>query len=499
MNASISSCPREGVDRSGLIGTVVCMGALTLILTISTLCSRYVNLVGSDQFGLPRYGGSLCVAVGYAVLAAVSYFKLGIVAYRRVSVAMVAAAAGFALLFTLGRNNLAAFMAGLCLYAAVYVWMNFLLACCLVRLPSLRAAAAAVIGGPIVHQFALFACGRIQDPALLPWLGAALCVLVVAGLAVFGAPLFRSLASRDAVALLELTNPLSALKPPGRLYICVFLISATYYFANAFGVPTLGLRRTLVVVLLLVFLYLLLVRGENQEDRLFSILVLCIMAGMLMEPLLLERDVFIAHTCIFVGFKCFTILVWLLVYGLGVRNITVMVPFFGVVSCLDALGRCVGTQLGRDTVGMVGSGPLATQAVILCLALFFFAFVWLGFRTFSFTEAIRGIESIEPVSGPSLDEGQVETSELLEARQTHLRERCEYLARKASLTPRETQILELLARGRNAQFIMDELTITRNTAKAHIRHVYTKLGVHSQQELLTLVEGEGSADGDGES
>ena len=39
-----------------------------------------------------------------------------------------------------------------------------------------------------------------------------------------------------------------------------------------------------------------------------------------------------------------------------------------------------------------------------------------------------------------------------------------------------------------AQYIMDTLHVTRNTAKAHIAHVYTKLGVHSHQELLSLVE-----------
>ena len=48
----------------------------------------------------------------------------------------------------------------------------------------------------------------------------------------------------------------------------------------------------------------------------------------------------------------------------------------------------------------------------------------------------------------------------------------------------------MLARGRNAGFIMSELHIKRNTVKAHTAHVYAKIGVHSQQELLTLVQGD---------
>ncbi|MCR5582478.1 MAG: LuxR family transcriptional regulator, partial [Eggerthellaceae bacterium] len=31
-------------------------------------------------------------------------------------------------------------------------------------------------------------------------------------------------------------------------------------------------------------------------------------------------------------------------------------------------------------------------------------------------------------------------------------------------------------------------TISRNTAKSHIKHVYSKLGVHSHQELIDLAE-----------
>ncbi len=46
----------------------------------------------------------------------------------------------------------------------------------------------------------------------------------------------------------------------------------------------------------------------------------------------------------------------------------------------------------------------------------------------------------------------------------------------------------LLARGRNAAYIEEELTLAHNTVKSYIKHVYAKLGVHSQQELIDLVE-----------
>ena len=46
----------------------------------------------------------------------------------------------------------------------------------------------------------------------------------------------------------------------------------------------------------------------------------------------------------------------------------------------------------------------------------------------------------------------------------------------------------LLARGRNSPYIQKELVITNNTVKAHVKHIYQKLGVNSHQQLIDLVD-----------
>lgn len=56
------------------------------------------------------------------------------------------------------------------------------------------------------------------------------------------------------------------------------------------------------------------------------------------------------------------------------------------------------------------------------------------------------------------------------------------------LSPRETDVCGLLGRGRNRQFVADELGISLETAKTHATNVYRKLGIHSQQELLDVIE-----------
>jgi DNA-binding NarL/FixJ family response regulator len=53
-----------------------------------------------------------------------------------------------------------------------------------------------------------------------------------------------------------------------------------------------------------------------------------------------------------------------------------------------------------------------------------------------------------------------------------------------SLTNKEKQILELLARGFLYKEIADQLHLTRNTIKQHIHHIYEKLHVQNRTEAL---------------
>ncbi|MDD5805844.1 MAG: helix-turn-helix transcriptional regulator [Eggerthellales bacterium] len=64
---------------------------------------------------------------------------------------------------------------------------------------------------------------------------------------------------------------------------------------------------------------------------------------------------------------------------------------------------------------------------------------------------------------------------------------CARIAADFGLTQREEEILSLVAQGRSAKYVAEELTISHNTARTHIKHIYEKLNIHSKQELLDLV------------
>ena len=71
--------------------------------------------------------------------------------------------------------------------------------------------------------------------------------------------------------------------------------------------------------------------------------------------------------------------------------------------------------------------------------------------------------------------------------------RCAQLREECGLSPREEEVLNLLARGRTGAYIAEALFVSRETVKVHVRHIYEKLGVHSRQELLDLFQGNTSS------
>lgn len=70
----------------------------------------------------------------------------------------------------------------------------------------------------------------------------------------------------------------------------------------------------------------------------------------------------------------------------------------------------------------------------------------------------------------------------------HFRFRCETVANNHMLSRRETEVMFLLAKGYSTNRIMEELYVSRSTAKTHIAHIYRKLDIHSRQELQEMID-----------
>jgi len=58
-----------------------------------------------------------------------------------------------------------------------------------------------------------------------------------------------------------------------------------------------------------------------------------------------------------------------------------------------------------------------------------------------------------------------------------------------ALSPRQREVLQLLALGMDNQRIAAQLYISRNTVKFHIRTIYERLGVHNRVEAARVLAG----------
>lgn len=158
--------------------------------------------------------------------------------------------------------------------------------------------------------------------------------------------------------------------------------------------------------------------------------------------------------------------------------------FFIVVG--QALGWFAGAFVATD----FGKGWLTVAAVILVMLVC----VYIVVATVRPDKYAIIAEEPEPVEIPSpLRDAAEPTPELVI--EQHYRHKCAEATRTYNLTPREGEILFFLVKGRNARHIADQLYVAERTVKTHTYHIYQKMGIHSQQELIDIVEQQGDSAG----
>lgn len=103
----------------------------------------------------------------------------------------------------------------------------------------------------------------------------------------------------------------------------------------------------------------------------------------------------------------------------------------------------------------------------------------LGTYLFLLTE--RAVLAINDIGKPKEAEGA----------RMRFQDKMDALANAHGLTKREAEVLKLFVRGRSGARIAEDLYISSGTVSTHLRNVYRKLGVHSRQELIDLLDAAG--------
>lgn len=487
---------KQFADAMGIFNARVfaLIGAFACIALSGTIVNAHVYSYIAPTFGAARelstfLGGfvflliALCALYRPRFLNARALFVVGLVSFV-VSGALMSCGStwGNGAAVTLGMYLRPIASGALALFAAFS----------LLELEDVRQVAAVVAFAQLVDYAASPFVVELLNPSTGP-LAIAGCGLVGLGLAYrFGRGSCERVRRGESALDLALADPSSFIAPSHALFFCALLFGLGNGYALTLNEIDNAPQPAGVdgFVVVLIVLYLLLVRDKRQEDTLFSFSALLMMAGLMVAPLVFgfHAGSTAPNTLIHLGFETFSVLLWMVFWGIGRRSFFSFLPVVCIARMASSVGTDIGAVLGHTSNGFLPGNPFMAATFALVVAFLFFAFLWVAFRSFSFTDTINGVmelprEAVSERPVASLSDGG-EAEEGVDPWQ----ERCEAIARKAGLTPRESEIFVMMARGRNGRFIMDHFTISRNTAKSHIKHVYSKLGVHSHQELIDLVE-----------
>lgn len=245
--------------------------------------------------------------------------------------------------------------------------------------------------------------------------------------------------------------------------------------------------------------------ADTPRPRQFTIpflrgVFLLMAAAFLIAPFLAPSALAVSYGIFGVGFWCFRAITWAMCFPLCRAQRLSPLVAVGVLDAAYASSVVVGSTLNRwlTEALKVGATELTTVSLVAVFALMFLAlFVLNGPHARAILapdgdiapgDDGRTLASSGPGSAAT-PENAASPGAIPEATDSGSASRSiERLAAAYGLTPREAEVAALLAKGRSLPFVQEELYISLSTAQTHARHIYKKLGVHSRQELIDLVE-----------
>ena len=176
----------------------------------------------------------------------------------------------------------------------------------------------------------------------------------------------------------------------------------------------------------------------------------------------------------------------------GLRAAAVYGLFAGVVYAVFAAATSIGLRLFAAGGGFGATTTLVATLLVLYVLAMAFALVQrrsAGDAPGAAADDGDG-EGVGGVSGEGAVDGREAIAEAAGSAVTPdpIERRCRVLACERGLSPRETEVLVAFAHGRNVTYLAERLCLSPNTIRSHSKTLYTKLDVHSKQELLNLVD-----------
>ena len=281
---------------------------------------------------------------------------------------------------------------------------------------------------------------------------------------------------------------------PVLLVSCVILSIPLSFFKYSFPDGASSVNWSLVIAFAIALIAIIWIadivtaRWRKRSPLVIALyFVPLLFAGTLVLPLFdAGGDGVVAGALIYSGAYLLRAFLYTIIGSLSFSNDVRYLKMFSGGSCAILVGH------------MLGSGLASLSTVS---PLFDYAWIAAGVAYVIFMAGINVVSSFRNgrygTTGDAVDEMTSEEHVVQEIEkkpekkrsfETLLRQPCELVAQRYELSERELDILVLLAAGRNVSTISETLYLSQNTVKSHMNRLYKKLGVHSREELVMLVE-----------
>lgn len=170
--------------------------------------------------------------------------------------------------------------------------------------------------------------------------------------------------------------------------------------------------------------------------------------------------------------------IWLLTCGHGGEGRWSLFAFgagWGIFTLMNTCSTRLGLSVFADGAGYVVYNVL----VIACLA---------GLIVIEFVHQVRKTQAQAQPTPTAMAVQQQTVPSASPDGEDRLLAGCRLLAQRSGLTARELDVLAPLVRGRSAASIAESLSMSVETARTHIRHIYQKTDIHGREELMDAVE-----------
>lgn len=222
----------------------------------------------------------------------------------------------------------------------------------------------------------------------------------------------------------------------------------------------------LAIVALGVVCMLIVLKDRFQFGHLYRVVFLLGLTSILLVPLAMSGLLpVVGYVCSVIMYQLVFLFMWVLVASVFRSSPETAVRFFGLTYGFWSMGSLGGALSSVFLTGRVPSDQAQLVVFVAALA------AAVGYAAIFTEREANELVQIMPLR-----------------RRRPFKEKCLAVAKQYKLTPRETEVATLIAQGRDSAHIEQKLFLSRSTVQTHRMHVYQKLGIHSRQELLDVIE-----------